>query len=184
MTTKKTLRAELLARRDAWPAADFKVANAALVAALQAFIDAGGFTQVFSFTPHKGEPDLAALRAPVVGLPVVAGEKGRMAFRAWTPGDTLVANRFGIAEPTEGADLAADARTVILVPSVALDARGYRLGYGGGFYDRYIAANAADAAVLVGVAFAAFRVPALPHESHDARVGYVASECGVAAVTS
>lgn len=156
-----------------------------LVRHLQRFIDERGFALVLSFAAHKGEPDLAGLRAATLGLPVVSAAKGQMLFYAWTAGETLVRNRYGIAEPqASGAPLTVvPGATLVLVPAVALDVAGVRLGYGGGYYDRFFAAGMGDGALLVGVALAEFVVKTLPRETHDRRVDYLATEDGVVAAS-
>lgn len=88
------------------------------------------------YWPLAGEVDLRALaeRAPVA-LPAVAGQ--RLLYRCWQPGDALEADGCGIPAPPAGSEeLAADGLALLLIPALAIDHRGVRLGYGGGWYDR------------------------------------------------
>jgi 5-formyltetrahydrofolate cyclo-ligase len=100
-----------------------------------------------------------------------------MAFRPWRPGDELVTNRFGIGEPPADRrdDRPATDLDVVVVPCVALDRNGNRLGFGAGFYDRALAA--ADAQPLtVAVAFGRQVVAELPRREWDVPVGVVLTE--------
>lgn len=88
------------------------------------------------YWPLAGEVDLRALAtlAPVA-LPAIAGE--RLVYRPWQPGDPLAADGCGIPAPSAGrAELAADGLGLLLIPALAIDHQGVRLGYGGGWYDR------------------------------------------------
>jgi 5-formyltetrahydrofolate cyclo-ligase len=70
---------------------------------------------------------------------------------------------------------------VFLVPLLAFDAHGYRLGYGGGYYDRTLAARRASgrAPLAIGIAYAGQQVEAVPHDEHDQRLDAVATERGI-----
>lgn len=108
-------------------------------------------------------------------LPRVAGPDAPLDFHAWHPEDTLETGAHGIAVPEKGA-----ARLVpglILVPLLAFDDRGYRLGYGGGYYDRTLEALRATGSVTTaGLAFEAQRVKKLPVQRHDQRLDWIITE--------
>lgn len=111
-------------------------------------------------------------------LPVVAAPRQPLIFRLWSPGDALVDGGFGTSVPA--ADKAEVTPDVLFVPLLSYDADGYRLGYGGGFYDRTLAALRAEGApVAVGVAYAAQRVDRVPRGPHDQRLDWIATEAGV-----
>ena len=109
------------------------------------------------------------------GLPVVIGADQPLLFRAWTPGETLAPGVWDIPIPPEtAAEVLPD---VLLVPMLAFDRQGYRLGYGGGFYDRTLEKLRAFRRVwAVGVAYAAQEVEAVPRGDHDAPLDYVMTE--------
>jgi 5-formyltetrahydrofolate cyclo-ligase len=91
------------------------------------------------FWPLPGEADLRPLaqRAGLsqrLALPRV--EAGQLRYRSWQPGDPLIADDTRIPAPEQGADLAAEQLELLLVPALAMDQRGIRLGYGGGWFDR------------------------------------------------
>jgi 5-formyltetrahydrofolate cyclo-ligase len=115
-------------------------------------------------------------------LPVIGAAAGEMAFHRWRLGEPLRPNRYKILEPDPqtAPPLVPAAATIILVPCLAADRSGCRLGYGGGYYDRFLKTAAAT---TVGVVFADALVPVLPGESHDVRLAFVATERGVEAVT-
>jgi 5-formyltetrahydrofolate cyclo-ligase len=110
-------------------------------------------------------------------LPVVAGAAGSLRFRRWQPGAPLAAGAWGIPEPVVSAPEVRP--TVVLVPLLAFDRAGHRLGQGGGHYDRTLALLRARASVLaVGLAFALQEEPALPAAPHDQPLDWVVTEVG------
>ncbi len=118
-----------------------------------------------------------AVHQGVVGVPVIVGPAMPLRFREWGPGGAMVAGQFGALIPAEGAWVEPQ---VVIVPLLAFDARGYRLGYGGGFYDRTLAGLRAKAGVLaVGFAFAAQEVAEVPIDGFDQRLDAVVTEQGV-----
>lgn len=132
------------------------------------------------YMPMRGEADplpaMAAHRGGVC-VPVIVARGAPLAFRAWTPDAAMVAGDFGALVPAEGAWCVPE---VLIVPLLAFDGRGMRLGYGGGFYDRTLAGLRAGGAVLaVGLAFGAQEVPEVPTEPTDAPLDAVLTEAGL-----
>ncbi len=113
-----------------------------------------------------------------LALPATRGAGRPLAFRAWQPGDRLLPAGFGTQEPAaEAAELSPQ---LLLVPLLAFDAAGYRLGYGGGFYDRSLALlRRAGDILAVGLAFSAQQVAAVPREATDQRLDLVVTERGL-----
>jgi 5-formyltetrahydrofolate cyclo-ligase len=121
-------------------------------------------------------PAMAAHQGPV-GVPVIIGKGLPLRFREWTPGARMVEGAFKALIPEEGAWVEPE---VLIVPMLAFDARGYRLGYGGGFYDRTLEGLRARGPVLaVGFAFAAQEVAEVPIDATDQRLDAVVTEKGV-----
>lgn len=117
---------------------------------------------------HEGHPAC---------LPVIQGKGRPLLFRAWKPGDPLNAGVWGIHEPLPSAP-ALDP-DVLLVPLLAFDAHGYRLGYGGGFYDRTLAGlRMRKRVVAIGLAFDEQRIDAVPHTTNDQRLDWVLTPSG------
>lgn len=135
---------------------------------------------VFAFWGIPGkEPDTARLvrelvrRGKTVGLPRMLPDH-RMEVRRYDPDRPLVTVSFGISEPGEDCPLIArEAINLVLVPAVCYDRRGYRLGFGGGYYDRWLAGFSG---VTVGLCREAVLQEAVPTEAHDARVDLLLTE--------
>lgn len=113
-------------------------------------------------------------RGHPLALPVVVAAGKPLIFRAWRPGDKLIPAGFGTSVPSE--DAAPAVPDVLIVPLLAFDRRGYRLGYGGGYYDRTIAALRPGGALAIGVAFAAQEVAHVPTDSFDQRLDLIVTE--------
>lgn len=127
----------------------------------------------------------AAAEGKTVALPVTVtgAAEGRMVFRALPNGDfsRLTPARFGIPEPDESCpSLTGDGftRALILIPALAFDEHGYRLGYGGGYYDRFLSflREAEIPHTAVGLTYAVCRATALPREAHDIPVHIILDE--------
>lgn len=115
----------------------------------------------------------------VVALPVIEAAAKPLRFRRWTPGCATVAGPFGVEVPVEGQDIVPE---VLIVPLLAFDRTGARLGYGGGFYDRTLAQLRSRGPVLaVGLAYAAQELPHLPSEPTDQPLDAIVTEEGVIA---
>ncbi len=133
---------------------------------------------IAGYWPVRGEIDprplllaLAVLGRPIA-LPVTGTRGTALEFRLWRPGDGLVAGPFGLSEPT-GPPTEPD---MLLVPLLAFDASGNRLGYGGGYYDRTIAATGA---LAIGAAYAAQEAAAVPVGPDDRPLAGVVTEAGL-----
>lgn len=135
---------------------------------------------VSAYWPFRGEPDLRDLMARLVAdggriaLPVVV-EKGRpLAFRTWRPGDPLARGVWNIPIPEAGEEVVPD---IVLAPVVGFDPDGYRLGYGGGFFDRTLAAARPRPRVF-GVGYAAQAIATIFPQPHDIPMDRVVTEAG------
>jgi 5-formyltetrahydrofolate cyclo-ligase len=177
---KTELRRQAIARRDALPAGER--AQAAETIATRAFpVAVAPGAIVAGFMPMKSEINplplmrkLAAAGARLA-LPVVAGQGKPLIMRAWAFGEPLIAGVWGIREPAPLAP--AVAPDILIVPILAFDRAGQRIGYGAGYYDLTIAAlRARQAVVAIGVAFAAQEIAAVPATSRDAPLDLVLTE--------
>lgn len=191
MADKSTLRASFATLRSRIPPKERQAAETAMhrqLFSLPAWREA---SLVCSYVSMRGEPDTdpiwrqAHAEGKTYALPVTLTDarEGRMAFRAlpeYAP-DRLVTARFGILEPAESCHLLEPrelARALILVPGLAFDPSGRRIGYGGGYYDRFLEtlARAGIPVTTVGLVFSVCRAPALPHEPHDIPVSIIIDE--------
>jgi 5-formyltetrahydrofolate cyclo-ligase len=134
---------------------------------------------VSGFWPLGQEIDIRPLllalhdRGNAIALPVTPKRGQALTFRGWRPGDVMLPERFGTMRPT-GEVLVPD---MLLIPLLAFDAAGGRLGYGGGFYDRSLAHL--PGRFRLGCAFAAQQVDAVPNGPYDVRLDAVATENGI-----
>jgi 5-formyltetrahydrofolate cyclo-ligase len=178
---KALLRAEILARRSE-VATTSAEAFAQRIAEVGAAIAAKKSARIAAaYLPIKGEAspvpllESLAARGTITALPVIVARDRPLVFRRWRPGDPLVAASFGLKEPA--ADAPAVAPDLIFVPLVAFDRRGYRLGYGAGYYDRTLAnLRANNPIVTVGIAHSVQEVQEIPAEDHDQRLDYVLTD--------
>jgi 5-formyltetrahydrofolate cyclo-ligase len=139
---------------------------------------------VSAYWPLRDELDVSKLLADlhdegiICALPVVAAKASPLVFRRWRPGDALVSTGFGLAEPSSSAR-ELDPR-VLLVPLLAVDVAGNRLGYGAGYYDRTLAELRGRGPVAaIGMAFEAQRVAALPVDGYDQPLDWLVTEQSV-----
>jgi 5-formyltetrahydrofolate cyclo-ligase len=138
---------------------------------------------VSAFYPYKSEIDTRALLGNLAGegwttcLPIVIALGEPLIFRRWMPGQPTVPGMWDIPQPTDDAELVEP--DVLLVPMMAFDRNGFRLGYGGGFYDRTLEVLRAKKTITaIGVAYSAQEVDSVPHDSHDQALNYVLTEKG------
>jgi 5-formyltetrahydrofolate cyclo-ligase len=114
-------------------------------------------------------------RGHPIGLPVILGKRQPLLFRRWTPDVVLVRGAFRVMTPP--AEAPEVVPRLLLVPLLAFDRAGYRLGYGGGFYDRTIATLRAEQDILaVGVALAAQEVAQVPRDDTDEPLDWIVTE--------
>ena len=179
---RAALRRTLRERRRQLPPATRIAAAEALSARLLTLPFAPATGHVAGYWAMDGEIALHVwqMRLPAdvhYCLPVL-GDDNLLRFAPWRPGEALVANRFGIPEPAEAETLPAETMAMIVLPLVGFDARGQRLGMGGGWYDRSLGFRRERAAPpwLVGAAFATQRTDQLPTEAWDVRLDAICSE--------
>jgi 5-formyltetrahydrofolate cyclo-ligase len=177
---KSSIRREAIARRDALPA-DARTKAAEIIAARPFPLALQPGVIVSGFFPLKSEINPIPLMRKLGGagaqlaLPVVAGRGKPLIMRAWSFGAPLASGVWGIREPTPDAEEVAP--DILLVPLLAFDRRGHRIGYGAGYYDMTVAAlRARKPVVALGIAYAAQEIDAVPVTPRDARLDLVLTE--------
>jgi 5-formyltetrahydrofolate cyclo-ligase len=178
---KRTLRSAMLAWRGALSDDERRAAADGLLATFQRELPFEMPAVVSGFWPIKDEIDIRPLMIELhnVGcqltLPVVQGRGKPLLFRAWRPGDPLERGVFGTLQPGPArATLEPDA---LIVPMLACDEDGWRLGYGGGFYDRTLSGLRERRQVTaVGVGFNAQLVDDVPHGPDDQRLDWLLTD--------
>src|SRR5262245_52772564 len=178
---KRTLRSAMLAWRGGLGEEERRAAAEGLLATFKREQPLGTPSVVSGFWPIKDEIDIRPLLIELfnsgcqLALPVVQGRGQPLLFRAWRPGDTLEAGVFGTLQPPARREmLEPDA---LIVPLLACDEEGWRLGYGGGFYDRTLRGLRARRQITaVGVGFNAQLVPEVPHGPDDQRLDWLLTD--------
>lgn len=180
---KRAARVEALAVREATHAGAAGAARRAAGHVLAEIAGMRGLRRVSAYLPIGSELDTGPLMRALHGLgfelavPVMEGRGMPLRFRAWWPGIALACGPFGVHYPPEGEWVDPD---LILAPLLAFDAGCRRLGYGGGFYDRTLAARRAEGPVTaIGFGYAAQQVDEVPHDELDAPLDAVVTEAGV-----
>jgi 5-formyltetrahydrofolate cyclo-ligase len=183
-TTTEALKSEArraaIARRDALPAAE-RAAAAAAIAARPLPVGLGAGAIVSGFMPLKSEinplPLMRAFAAAgaQLALPVVAGKGHPLTMRAWGFGEPLDTGVWGIREPKpEAPEVFPD---ILIVPLLAFDRAGQRIGYGAGYYDMTIGRlRGMKPITAIGIAYAAQEIAQVPSTPRDAALDLVLTE--------
>lgn len=178
-TEKSSERIRLLQQRQALDPALAQRWADAIATRLDGLLTEISARRVSVYMPIRGEPDLTChypdyAEKRALGLPL-CDENGRLQFMSWTPGEELVAGRYGIAVPRNGLSMRPDA---IIVPCVGFNRLAYRIGYGGGWFDRTLPGLQADVAVI-GVAYAFQQTENFHPEPHDLPLRCIVTEQGL-----
>jgi 5-formyltetrahydrofolate cyclo-ligase len=177
---KTELRRTTLARREALPA-DVRQAAAGTIAAREFPFAISPSSIVSGFMPLKSEINpLPLMRrlaeaGAMLALPVVAGRGKPLVMRAWRWGEPLAEGVWGLRQPKpEAPEVEPD---ILLVPLLAFDRAGHRIGYGAGYYDMTIARlRACKTVTAIGIAFAAQEVSTVPATARDEKLDLVLTE--------
>jgi 5-formyltetrahydrofolate cyclo-ligase len=178
---KRTLRSAMLAWRGSLGEDERRTAAMDLLATFQREQPFETPAVVSGFWPIREEIDIRPLMIELhntgcqLALPVVQGKGKPLLFRAWRPGDPLEQGVFGTLQPSARREtLEPDA---LIVPMLACDPDGWRLGYGGGFYDRtLIGLRARKAVTAMGVGFDGQLVDDVPHGPDDQRLDWLLTD--------
>ena len=178
MNQKPELRKTAEARRRQLARPDFAVQ----LAGFSLPLEPGAIVSGYSAFRDEADPGALLLalaeRGHPLCLPVIAGKGEPLRFHRWQPSDVLRVHAFGVCEPHAEAEIVTP--SVLLVPLLAFDTGGYRLGYGGGYYDRTLNALRRRGTVLaIGIAYAGQEVAVLPHGPHDEKLDAVITENGL-----
>lgn len=179
MRWRKAERKRLIGQRLAVPADERAAYSARIAKSVEALIGAVDGLTVSAYWPFRGEPDLRPLLGRICeaggrcALPVVI-ERGRpLIFRYWRPGNPLERGIWNIPIPL--ADAGEANPDIVVSPVVGFDPACYRLGYGGGFYDRTLAAKPVRPRVI-GVGYADAAIPTIYPQPHDIAMDVIVTE--------
>lgn len=179
---KRILRTEALTNRFVASYDNGDVAQSFLKGGLE-FISKPASRIVAAYYPIRDEIDVLPLLAELhnrgakICLPITKPGPA-LVFKAWTPGEPLNAARFGLFEPPESNETVLP--HIVLVPLLAFDRRGNRLGFGAGYYDSALRALRQQTEIVaVGVGFDQQEIPDIPHEPHDELLDFVLTPSGL-----
>ncbi|MCF8199233.1 MAG: 5-formyltetrahydrofolate cyclo-ligase [Sulfuritalea sp.] len=178
---RATLRQEKLAARLALDSESHAALSARIEARLAALLMPLPAQTLAFCAPFRGEFDARPLASLLierdwrVAMPIIETNDTPMRFRGWTPTCAMDVDQFGIPIPAGGNTLVPN---IILLPLVAFDPQGYRLGYGGGYFDRTLAAMV-PRPLAIGVGFEFARVDDIGPQPHDIRLDAVVTETGI-----
>lgn len=176
---KRALRRAVRTARDALPPGERAERSRRIAERLLALPELRGARTVMVFASFGSEVDTApilealAARGVRLALPRIAG--GEVVATSYRPGDRLVPAALGVPEPADGPTVPEREIDVVVTPGVAFDRAGHRVGYGGGFYDRFLR-RVRPEAPRIAIAFALQVVPEVPHGEGDERVDLVVTE--------
>jgi len=178
---KRILRGTMLAWRGGLDEEERRAAAAGLVETWRLERPVETPAVVSGFWPMAEELDIRPLMIELhnqgcqLALPVVVAKRQPLVFRAWRPGDPLEAGVFGTLHPSPKREVVEP--DALIVPLLACDEEGWRLGYGGGFYDRTLEALRAKKIVTaVGVGFNAQLLPEVPHGPSDQKLDWLLTD--------
>ena len=181
---RKLKRVELIACRMALPDAQRRELGIAISACIESgFALLAGMTIGFCW-PYKGEFDarfvirMFRTRGAHAALPAVMTKAGPLEFRKWWPGAPMTRGVYDIPVP-DGTELVVP--DAAIVPMNGFDEQGYRLGYGGGYFDRTLAA-CTPRPLAIGVSFELARLPTIHPQPHDIAMDFIVTEAGLHAV--
>lgn len=181
-TWRKALRERLLAEREAVPLATRRARDERITAALLDRVVLPPGAVIAFYWPFRGEfdPRVAVLRLRERGaraaLPVVVAKAAPLQFREWTPDTPMTRGVFDLPIPDITQTVTPQA---FLIPPIGFDARGYRLGYGGGYFDRTLAGFGARQPLKVGVAYEMSRIETIRPQAWDIPMSCIVTESGV-----
>ncbi len=178
---KKQLRREMLARRDRMEPAMADALNRRLWEQMERCQQLWSGMPVYSYISYRCEADTRRLVRELWkrGIPVAAprAKDGRMEFYRIRSESDLTAGYRGIPEPVCGCEKASKERALVIVPGAVFDLQGYRIGYGGGYYDRFMAREPGHE--TLGLAYDFQVIPRLPVEEYDLPVGRILTTSGL-----
>ena len=172
---RKAERSRLIALRGALPAEDRTLHTAAIVRKLDEMIAPRSNELVSVYWPIRAEPDLrswmreACMRGLRVALPVAVALGQPMTFREWRPDAVMARGLWKIPYPAAGPEVLP---TTVLAPLVGFDSHCYRLGYGGGFFDRTLAAMRRKP-LVIGLGYPQLRIPTIFPQRHDMPMDWI-----------
>lgn len=179
---RKAKRERLLAERAAIPAAQRRASSERIVAQLSELLHPLKDVTVSAYWPFRAEPEIRPFLGHVVAeggrtaLPVVVKPRQPLSFRLWQKGDPLQLGVWKIPIPLDAAPVVAP--DIVIAPVVGFDPECYRLGYGGGFFDRTLASMEHRPRVI-GIGYGCAAIPTIFPQTHDIPMDFIVTESGL-----
>ena len=184
-STKRALRTLYRKRRDELELTERRRKDQQIRRNLSGFLADHPAKVLLTYMPFSSEPNLVPLIEQLstreIGLPVVDPQTKAMTFHRWGNEVSMIPNSYGIPEPKIASPVTLAPGSIMLIPALGLDEEGYRLGYGGGYYDRYLASHRQYQLITIGITYEEFVTKAVPRSSHDIPLGFIATEISVRA---
>jgi 5,10-methenyltetrahydrofolate synthetase len=180
-SVRKQLRAELVHKRMEISDIEYLALNAAISQSIVEHFKLLQWMKIGFYWPFQGEFDplhaIAALRVrgTSAALPVIVEKNHPLKFFEWFPAVKMANGIFNIPVPVDTEEIVPNA---LLIPMIGFDASGYRLGYGGGYYDRTLAALNPQP-LKIGLAFEVGRISSIDPKPHDIPMDFIVTEKGV-----
>ena len=174
---KSVLRKEIIKKRQSLSQKEWQTKSSSVCHLIKSLPEFAEADTIFAYFSFRKEVDLSSLFSFNKNwvFPRCVGQS--LVWHLWQPGEPLVKDKYGIKTPLETAPIvSASLADLILVPTVACDAKGYRLGYGGGFYDRFFSSLCSPEPIAIGIVFNFARVAQLPLEAWDIPLYSVCTE--------
>ncbi len=179
--SKTELRRLLLKQRQSLPLEEWRGKSDRICSHLKSSLLFTQSKTILAYFSFRQEPDLSPLFTDTKkrwGFPRCLGKS--LSWHSWQPTEALQTGAYGILEPeVDSPILEPDAVNLILVPAVACDVRGYRLGYGGGYYDRLLSSSEWASKPTIGIVFEEAYLPHLPREAWDIQLHHVCTDNGL-----
>lgn len=174
---KHILRQEILQQRQALSTLEWQTKSNLISDRLQNCAVFQAAKTIFAYFSFRQEVDLSYLFSLDKNWAFPRCVNKSLVWHLWQPGELLILDRYGIKTPAQDAPMVATTKAdLILVPSVACDRQGYRLGYGGGFYDRCLSSLESSNIYTIGILFDFAYVPQLPRNSWDIPLNFICTE--------
>lgn len=174
---KSTLRKTILHQRQSLTYAQWQIKSNLICNTLVSFPLFQQAETVFAYFSFRQEPDLSSLFSLHKKWAFPRCVNQSLDWHLWQPGESLHVGKYGIKEPLKTATKVMPASAdLILVPTVAVDQKGYRLGYGGGFYDRLLSLPECATISTIAIVFDFACIAVMPVDSWDATMDFVCTE--------
>ena len=181
-SNKTQLRQQLLKQRKSLSILQWQTKSQQICQKLENFALFAEADTVLAYFSYRKEPDLSSLfKDKQWGFPRCVNNS--LIWHLWQPPQILAANKYNILEPLATSRIIQPQEVdSILVPTVACDYQGYRLGYGGGYYDRFLSSSQWRNIPTIGIVFDFAYVPQLPTETWDIPLDYICTESAIKSI--